>query len=75
MKFYTTTGDGSAVVEVETEEQEQDRYDGATDREYTATENNVIAVWFNGIDIKSALSDDQLDSLWTEANTREEQEA
>ena len=73
MKFMTTTGDGSAVVEVETEEAEVDAYDAATNREYTRIEHDVVAVWFNGIDIKSALSDEQLDTLWTEANTQTEE--
>lgn len=73
MKFLTTTGDGHAVVQVETEESEVDAYDAASGREYTRTESDVVAVWFNGIDIKSALSDEQLDSLWTEANTQVEE--
>lgn len=69
MKFFTTIGDGSAVVEVETETQELDRYDAAADREYTETIEDVIAVRFQGVDIISALDIDQIDTLNYEANS------
>ena len=72
MKFLTTIGDGSAVVEVETETQELDRYDAAMDREYSETIEDVIAVRFQGVDIIKALDIDQIDTLNYEANSQKE---
>lgn len=68
MKFLTTIGEGAAVVDVETEAAEIDRYDAAMDREYTETVYDVVAVWLGGVDIIDALTLDQLETLHYEAN-------